>query len=227
MSSLWSGGAPRAQAGRPSERRGRAPLPPPPSPTPTPRPLTTDVVLVGVVHLLHPPVAEGQLPHPVHTAVHARAQAQVGSRGRTVEAVGGEVVGAGEAAEGEETALLWGGGSFSPGDPWVGLGLAVSPNVGGCSEYLHSGRSSIRAFINFPNNGGILSSCQVGIHSLSFWYQKHFCLLFLRGSHSVPCMQWPSQGKHFDPQICPASHASKGLAANPFFLCCECLCIFP
>lgn len=43
--------------------------------------LTADIVLVGIVHLLHPPVAEGQLPHPVHAAVHARAQAQVGSWG--------------------------------------------------------------------------------------------------------------------------------------------------
>lgn len=159
MNSLGSGGAPGAQAGRPSER-------------PLPGPLTTDVVLVGVVHLLHPPVAEGQLPHPVHAAVHAGAQAQVGSRGRTVEAIGGEVVGAGETAEGEETALLRGGGSFSPGDSWVGLCLPVSPNVRGCSEYLRSGRSRIRACINFPNNGGILCSCPVGIHSLSFWYQR-------------------------------------------------------
>ena len=162
MNSLRSGGAPGAQAGRPSERHGR----------PLPGPLTADVVLVGVVHLLHPPVAEGQLPHPVHAAVHAGAQAQVGSRGRTVEAIGGEVVGAGETAEGEETALLWGGGSFPPGDSWVGLCLPESSNVRGCSEYLRCGRSRIRAFINFPNNGGILCSCPVGIHSLSFWYQR-------------------------------------------------------
>lgn len=60
----------------------------------------------------------------------------------------------------------------------MGLGLAVSLNVRGCSEYLCSGRSSIRAFINFPNNGGILSSCQVGIHSLSFWYQRTSVFFF-------------------------------------------------
>lgn len=76
--------------------------------SPLPGPLTADVVLVGVVHLLHPPVAEGQLPHPVHATMHAGAQAQVGSRGRTVEAIGGEVVGAGETEEGEETGLLVG-----------------------------------------------------------------------------------------------------------------------
>lgn len=40
--------------------------------------------------------------------MHAGAQAQVGSRGRTVEAIGGEVVGAGETEEGEETGLLVG-----------------------------------------------------------------------------------------------------------------------
>lgn len=76
-------------------------------------PLTADVVLVGVVHLLDPPVAEGQLPHPVHAAVHPGAQAQVGSRSRTVEAIGGEVVCAEEeegAGEGEETVLMWEGG---------------------------------------------------------------------------------------------------------------------
>lgn len=68
---------------------------------PSPGPLTADIVLVGVVHLLDPPVAEGQLPHPVHAAVDAGAQAQVGSRGRTVEAIRGEVVRAGE-REGQE-----------------------------------------------------------------------------------------------------------------------------
>ena len=63
---------------------------------PLPGPLTANVVLVGVVHLLDTPVAEGQLPHPVHAAVDAGAQAQVGSWGRTVEAISGEVVRAGE-----------------------------------------------------------------------------------------------------------------------------------
>lgn len=55
---------------------------------PSSGPLTAHVVLVGVVHLLDPPVAEGQLPHPVHAAVDAGAQAQVGSRGGAVEAIG-------------------------------------------------------------------------------------------------------------------------------------------
>lgn len=35
-------------------------------------PLASDVVFVGVVDLLDAPVAEGQLPHPVHAAPHAR-----------------------------------------------------------------------------------------------------------------------------------------------------------
>lgn len=87
-------------------------------------PLTANVVLVGVVHLLDPPVAEGQLPHPVHAAVDAGAQAQVGPWGRTVEAIGGEVVGAGEreGAGGEETVNVgrWEVGAL-PQDPWVRL----------------------------------------------------------------------------------------------------------
>lgn len=80
-----------------------------------PGPLTPDVVPVGVVRLLHPPVAEGQLPHPVHAAVDAGAQAQVGSRGRAVEAVGGEVVRAG--GRGRDTVGGRGGSSRETAGP--------------------------------------------------------------------------------------------------------------
>lgn len=69
----------------------------------------------------------------------------------------------------------------------------MSLNVRGCRGYVHSGGSRIMVFINFPNNGGILCSCLVSIHSPFFWYQR--ASIFWGGSHSVPCMQWPSWGK--------------------------------
>lgn len=61
--------------------------------------LTSDVIFVGGVDLFYPPVAEGQFPHPVHAAPHARGQAEVGAGGGRVEAVGGEVVRAKAEAE--------------------------------------------------------------------------------------------------------------------------------
>ena len=54
--------------------------------------LTSDVAPVGVVDLLHLPVPERQLPHPVHAAPHSSGQAQVGVVGSRVETVTGEVV---------------------------------------------------------------------------------------------------------------------------------------
>lgn len=62
--------------------------------------LTTHVVAVGVVHFLHPAVAEGEFPHPVHAAMHTCTQAQAGPRCRAVETISGEVVCAGETGEG-------------------------------------------------------------------------------------------------------------------------------
>lgn len=56
------------------------------------RGLTSDVIFVGGVDLFYSPVAEGQFPHPVHAAPHARGQAEVGAGGGRVEAVGGKVV---------------------------------------------------------------------------------------------------------------------------------------
>lgn len=44
--------------------------------------------------------------------------------------------------------------------------------------WVRSGRSRVRAFINFPNNGGILCSCPGSIHSLSFWYQRTSLFFF-------------------------------------------------
>lgn len=57
--------------------------------------LTPHIVPVGVVHLFDPAVAERQFPHPVHAAVHARAQAQVCTGTGAVEAICWEVVRAG------------------------------------------------------------------------------------------------------------------------------------
>lgn len=54
--------------------------------------LTSDVVAVVAVDLLHAAVAEGQLAHPVHPAPHPRGKTQVGVVGGGVEAVGGKVV---------------------------------------------------------------------------------------------------------------------------------------
>lgn len=56
------------------------------------RGLTSDVIFVGGVDLFYSPVAEGQFPHPVHAAPHARGQAEVGAGGGRVEAVCGKVV---------------------------------------------------------------------------------------------------------------------------------------
>lgn len=56
------------------------------------RRLTSDVVAVVAVDLLHAAVAEGQLAHPVHPAPHPRGKTQVGVVGGGVEAVGGKVV---------------------------------------------------------------------------------------------------------------------------------------
>lgn len=128
----------------PRSRWGVARAPPGPRSgwAPSSGPLTADVVPVGVVHLLDPPVAEGQLPHPVHAAVDAGAQAQVGSRGRTVEAIGGEVVGAGEAegAGGRRGSVNGGGGPRNRG--W-GSG-AHSPRV--CKVPCVSGSSRTAGF---------------------------------------------------------------------------------
>lgn len=55
-------------------------------------PLASDVVFVGVVDLLDAPVAEGQLPHPVHAAPHARRQAQVSAGRRGWEAICSKVI---------------------------------------------------------------------------------------------------------------------------------------
>lgn len=105
----WSRQQP--ELGQPRGHRGR----------PSPGPLTADVVLIGVVHLLDPPVAEGQFPHPVHAAMDTRAQAQVGSRGRAVEAVGGEVVRAGDGeGDGREESVNMGIFTRRPRAPWVG-----------------------------------------------------------------------------------------------------------
>lgn len=57
--------------------------------------LTPHIVFVGVVHLLDAAVAERQLPHPVNSPVHPRAQAQVCTGTGAVEAISREVVRAG------------------------------------------------------------------------------------------------------------------------------------
>lgn len=69
------------------------PRPPGPQTLCPPAPsLTSNIVLIGAVDLFYPPVAEGQLPHPVDAAPHSGGQAQVGTGGRSVEAVRAEVV---------------------------------------------------------------------------------------------------------------------------------------
>lgn len=98
--------------------------------------LTTHVIAVGVVHLLHPAVAEGELPHPVHAAMHPCAQAQAGPWCRAVETVRGEVVCAAETrgggiSVGRPRSLgpqrLWG----IPG-PWTHSGNFSFDFEGGC-----------------------------------------------------------------------------------------------
>lgn len=173
MSSLWSGVRPGPRQADPLSAVGRAPLPSP-SPTPSPRPLTTDVVLVGVAH---PPLtrrgAEGKAliqstlpctPEPRHRLGLGAESGWKPSAQRSCRCWGG--------SRGRRDSVTVGRWELLTRRPVGGLRSGCVPKTWeDALSICIQGEAASGLSLTSQNNGGILSPCQVGIHSLSFWYQ--------------------------------------------------------